>query len=154
MAKLIFKKAAEGDCRDLWTWRNHPEVRKNSFDDAPISWKDHKKWFYSRFRDRSARIYIARDRKEKVGVIRFDVEEFLIRVSVSLNPDFFGKKLGRELIRLGTEKIFTETKKRLSVIAEVKKDNIASQKAFLKAGYRHAGETREKIVYKKEADYV
>lgn len=53
-----------------------------------------------------------------------------------LNPDFLGKGLGSKVIILGTEIFIKEKKPAKPIIAEIKKDNIASVKAFQKAGFK------------------
>ncbi len=150
MTGISLSIATENDCRDIWSWRNHPEVRKNFFDPEPVSWENHKRWFDSRLKDKDTKIYMASSGDGKIGVIRFYPEEHVIKVSVNLNPNFFGRGLGSEIIRLGTQKLLDEMKSKTPVIAEVKKDNIISQKAFLRAGYICAKKTDEKIVYKRE----
>lgn len=147
-------QAAGSDSRLLWLWRNHPGIRKNFFDQKPISWEEHRKWFDSRIKDNKTKIYIASIEKEKIGVIRFEVDTYIVKVSVNLNPSFFGKRLGREIIRLGTEIFFNETRTIKPVIAKIKKDNIASQKAFAKAGYTYQKESEGEVVYKKERPNV
>ena len=146
---IILNIASESDCRDLWLWRNHPAVRRYFFNRKRISWQEHKEWFYSKVKDGDARIYIAKRGKDKVGVIRFEEAMAVVRVSVNLNPSFFGRGLGSKIIKLGTEKLLNEMKTKKPVVAETTKDNIVSQKAFSKAGYRYAEETEDKVVYKR-----
>lgn len=146
---LRLNTATKNDCNDIWLWRNHPDARKNFFNEKTVSWQDHRKWFYSKINDPGTRIYLAVLKEDKIGVIRFEIKGSLVKVSVNLNPDFFGKGLGSKVIRFGTEKFLNETKVKKRIIAETKRDNIASQKAFAKAGYRIAKETRERLVYEK-----
>ena len=51
------------------------------------------------------------------------------------------------MIRSGTVKIFRDIKTIKSVIAEVKKNNIISQRAFQKAGYKYVSEAGGRVVY-------
>lgn len=136
--RLSLRDANDNDVKDLFVWRNHPEVRKNSFNTNPISWDEHKKWFWTKIKDQNVTIYIAYYRKNKVGSIRFEVKDNVIRVSVMLNPAFLGRGIGSEIIRLGTEKFISEKRPKKSLIAEIKKDNITSIKAFQKAGFKES----------------
>ncbi|UCB56935.1 MAG: UDP-2,4-diacetamido-2,4,6-trideoxy-beta-L-altropyranose hydrolase [Candidatus Omnitrophota bacterium] len=151
---ITLNAACKSDCEDIRIWRNHPLARRNSFNERPVSKQEHIRWFNSKMKDRNTKIYIARRGKEKLGVIRFALAGDSATASVNLNPDFFGRGLGTRLIRQGTEKLFQEAKTLKRVIAEIKRGNIASQKAFLKAGYEPRGETEEKLIYKKEISHV
>ncbi len=143
--KLI--AANEVNARVLWEWRNHPEVRKNFFNTNPISLEDHEVWFSGRLKDPYVKIYIAICKEHEIGVIRFESEDQSVGVSVSLNPAFFGKGFGSEIIRYGTEKFLKEMNPERSIVARIKKNNIASQKAFAKAGYEIAEIKKEEFVY-------
>jgi methionyl-tRNA formyltransferase len=124
------------DINDLFDWRNHSDVRKNSFNSDLISWDEHEKWFKAKIKDSHTSIYIACSGKDKVGSIRFEDKGDVIKGSIMLNPDFLGKGLGSEVIRLGTERFIKEKNPEKPVYAEIKIDNIASIKAFQKAGYK------------------
>jgi RimJ/RimL family protein N-acetyltransferase len=53
-----------------------------------------------------------------------------------LNPDFLGKGFGSKVIKIGVEEFIKDKNPKESLIAEIKKDNIATIKAFQKAGYK------------------
>ncbi len=132
---IILNKVTDDDCKYLWVWRNDPKIRNFFLNTGVIPWEEHKKWFYSKIKDTNTKIYIVHQGENKVGVIRFEIEKDSVKVSVNLNPEFFGKGLGSKIIKLGTEIFLKETKTKKHIIAKIKKDNIASQKAFEKAGY-------------------
>jgi len=146
-AKIALNRADKSDCRDLWRWRNNPRIRRNFFDNRPVSWKAHKDWFYSKINDKDTRIYIANIGGKKIGVIRFESRDHLVSVSVNLNPLFFGRRLGGRLIELGTKSFLSESKTPKPIIAQIKRDNTASEKAFFKAGYRRIEEAEAKSIY-------
>jgi len=146
---ITLNLVSENDCRNLWLWRNHPDVRKGCFRDGCIVWQEHKQWFYKSLKNKNIRIYVASRGKDKIGVIRFRRLKDYIKVSVNLNPEFFGKGLGANIIRLGTEKVLEEKKFRKPIIAEIRLDNIISQKAFYKAGYKYIKTLPDKVIYKK-----
>lgn len=144
---LILRSATWNDCKDLWLWRNRIEVRQNCFDDKPVAWKTHKKWFDSRLKNNNVRIYIGQCGADRVGAIRFEIDEKFVAVSVNTNPDFFNKGFGTAMIKLGTKKAFFELGKSRPILADIKKENTVSQKAFKKAGYKYRGCGRRGIVY-------
>ncbi len=126
------------DIKDIFKWRNHDVIRKYSFNTNTISWDDHKRWFDSKCQDPDTKIYIACTAEDKIGTVRFDNKDNELKVSVMLNPDFLNKGLGSEVIKSGVEKLTSEAKLDKPIIAEIKKDNIASIKAFQKAGFEES----------------
>jgi RimJ/RimL family protein N-acetyltransferase len=108
---------------------------------------EHEKWFKTKIKDSYTSIYIACSGKDKVGSIRFEDKGEAVKVNVMLNPDFLGKGLGSKIIKLGTEKFIKQRHGDKQIIAEIKRDNIASIKAFQKAGFEESHLT---LVYRYE----
>mgnify|MGYP001604517659 CR=1 FL=1 len=135
---LIFRNADKNDAVDIFKWRNHPDVRKNSFNTNPILWEEHEKWFKKKLAESDIAIYTVCCRDKKIGAIRFEDKGEAVKVNIMLNPDFLGKGFGSKIIRLGTEKFIKERQPDKSIHAEIKKDNIASIRAFQKAGYKES----------------
>ncbi len=133
---LKLRNLVASDKNTLFAWRNHHDIRKNFFNMDLISLDEHEKWFKAKSKDPNTTNYLAHCGENKIGLIRFEVKDDVIIASVMLNPDFLGKGYGAKVIRLGTEKFVTEKKPDKSIIAEIKKDNVASIKAFQKAGFR------------------
>ena len=136
--ELKLRNVEPCDINDLFKWRNHSDIRKYSFNTEPILWDEHEKWFKNKIRDSGTTIYMACHGAEKISTIRFEDKNEVIKVSVMLNPDFIGKGLGAKIIRLGIEKFVKEKRPDKPLIAEIKKDNIHSIKAFQKAGFRES----------------
>ena len=149
---MMLKKAKMEDCYVLWKIRNNPRVKKNFFNTDTVSLKEHKKWFIDKVSDNDTEIYIAEHNGVKIGSARFekhkrtDSNESLI--SVSIDPDFFGKGYGSEIIKSSTERFFLEHGK-TKISAKIKNENIASQKAFEKAGYRKVSKKKNEVTYEK-----
>ncbi|MEW6008474.1 MAG: GNAT family N-acetyltransferase [Candidatus Omnitrophota bacterium] len=144
---LTLRAILKTDCRTLWRWRNHPQVRRQSKQTKFVSWQQHRKWFCSKINDRKTKIYLAILDGNKIGVIRFEIEAKYVKVSVNLNPDFFGKGLGPKIIRMGTEMFLSQVRTNKSIIAEIKKQNIISQKAFSRAAYKFKEEKENNLFY-------
>ena len=142
MSNIInLTKAEITDINDTFEWRNHPDIRKNSFNQELLSWDEHEKWFTAKLKDPDTTAYMAYYREKKVGTIRFESKDRVIRTSVMLNPLFLGKGLGSHVIKLGVERFIMEKKPVMQIIAEIKKDNITSIKAFQKADFKRSGTT-------------
>ena len=143
---VIITPAEDDDMRDVWEWRNHLEVRRNSFNTAVVSWEGHQQWFKQRRADPRCRIYIARRSGDKIGVIRFEPDGDHMLVSVHLNPAYLGQGLGARVIRAGTQHFLAEKGTQM-IIARIIKGNEASVKAFAKAGYRCADQNPDVVTY-------
>jgi len=128
-------KAGIADINDIFEWRNHPDIRKNFFNQELLLRDEHKKWFVAILKDPDVTVYMVYYRKEKIGTIRFESENSVIKTSVMLNPLFLGKGLGSQVIKLGVERYIMEKKPVMQIIAEIKKENLVSIKAFEKAGF-------------------
>lgn len=124
------------DINKLFEWRNNPDIRSKSFNTAPILWAEHEKWFKAKINDPYTAIYMAYCGQNDIGSIRFENKGDAVKISVMLNPSFIGKGFGAEIIRSAVEKYVSERKVNKAIIAEIKKDNIASVKAFQKAGFK------------------
>ena len=90
----------------------------------------------AKLKDLDAAVYMAYYRKEKIGPIRFEANESAIKTSVMLNPLFLGKGLGSQVIKMGVKRFIMEKNPDMQIIAEIKKDNLASINAFKKVGFK------------------
>jgi RimJ/RimL family protein N-acetyltransferase len=135
--EIKLREAIEDDCYDLWTWRNHIEVRKWCFDKKIVPFQEHEKWFIKKIQDKNIKMYIAENKnKEKLGQVRFEMDNNKsCIININLNPKFFSKGFGNKIIKTATEVFVKEKSKVKEVMAEIIHGNIASKKAFQKAGY-------------------
>lgn len=134
LSSIKMRKVNRSDCMDLFNWRNDPDTRKNSVlstDAVPL--EDHKKWFASKIKDPSSRLYIGISGKDKVGLMRFDVEGDHVVVTTNINPAYRGMGIGTRIMGLTTGKTYEEFRK--PIIAKIKNDNIASIKMCANNGY-------------------
>jgi len=150
---IVLKKATFEDIQILWEIRNNPKVKENFFDTSSVSFEEHKRWFIDKMGEENTEIYIAEDNGVKIGSVRFEDSEGVTSgvssVSISIDSNFFGKGYGSEMIKLGT-KIFLKVHKKNKIVARIKKDNIASQKVFEKAGYTRVSKKENEIIYEKQ----
>ncbi len=129
VVSVKLRRATQHDSHLLWEWRNDPEVRRQSFTSDPIPWSEHEVWFTRALNAPSCQIFIGEVRQRPVGVVRFDItgNSALVNIIVAER----GKGYGSELLCLACEQV-----PRLRLVAEIKGNNIASQKIFAKAGFR------------------
>jgi RimJ/RimL family protein N-acetyltransferase len=133
----ISLRAATWDDRQLLLgWSNDPTTRGNSFDPRPIAMPDHEAWLRRRLAEPETRIYIGLHRAVPCGVVRFERRaDGATEVSISVDPSFRGRGLAAPLLRLARDRYIAECGVH-RVVARVKTDNIASLRAFRRAGYR------------------
>lgn len=135
---ICLRRATETDCYDVWNWRNHPEVRRWSFDKGEIDYSYHVEWFKEKLGNKDSRIYIAEnERGQKLGQVRFERKKAdLAVVNINVNPDFLRKGLGNRILSKATLQYLRDNREVKEVRAEILEGNSASRKAFQKAGYR------------------
>ncbi len=133
---IILRPANKCDCIDLYKWRNHVFAREMSRNNKEINYEEHVNWFKDSLKNLNRKFYIAVDNNgDKIGHVRFDKEDGSAEISVTIDPNKWGKGYGTLLVRIGTKKYMKENMVR-KVRAEIKKGNIASEKIFEKAGYK------------------
>src|SRR5262249_40338662 len=120
-----------------WQWANDPGVRAVSFRPEPIPWERHVAWYRARLADARCRFFIACDEGgTPVGQVRCDLDgDRGGTLSMSLAPEARGRGAGWRTIWAAPEEVFrTADVDRLH--AFIKEDNLASLRAFARAGYR------------------
>lgn len=139
--KLALRPVQADDCHLIWEWVNDPATRANSFSTAPIPWERHRNWFMTKLADPQSRFYLALDSvAAPIGQIRYQIEGQTAVVSVSLAPNQRGRGYSDQIIQLASQQIFENTAVKL-IHAYIKPDNVASIRAFTKAGFVSGGTT-------------
>lgn len=141
------RTAQEADIDLLFEWVNEPLVRQNSFSTKEISYGEHKKWFKDLLEDSKRRQYIYMCGEEAIGQIRMDLDKEAARISYSVRQDKRGMGFGTRLLREACVKAKQDFPGIRTFIGEVKPENVASQKAFLGAGFQG-----KKYTYEASAD--
>jgi RimJ/RimL family protein N-acetyltransferase len=128
----------------IMTWRNDPTTLAQSYHHAPEDWA----WFWPKFRDRWCREQpppvLACHDGQPIGFLRFQpVPEptgrsgGCVEISINLAPAARGRGLGRAVLRAAGP--WLRAAGIVTVLAEVRRDNQASRRAFAAAGYRCLG---------------
>lgn len=144
--KLVLRCALESDCDLLYHWANDPETRKNSLNTEKIPYENHCQWFAGKLQDNKCDIFICEYEEEPVGQIRLDYQDHIAVISYSIAKDFRGRGFGSEMLFLAEGQVKDKTTRLMGV---VKTENIASQRAFEKNGYKREI-VQEGYCYKKE----
>ncbi len=137
---LVLREACEADMDLLYMWANDKTVRQNAFHTEQIPYEDHVEWFGKMMADSTVRQYILCDENNApLGQIRLNIGDGKALVDYSISEENRGKGYGSRMLALAENKISGVTE----IIAQVKKTNIASQRAFERCGY----EREEKVEY-------
>ena len=130
----LWPAESEDDLRKLWLWVNDPLSRKMSFSQQEIGWEEHMAWHRQRKAAGRGWLWIAKDGKGRpLGQVRFD-EEAGITISIGLAPDARGKGLGASIIAAGCLELL-HMHGPSKIMAYIRPENVASIKAFSRAGF-------------------
>jgi UDP-2,4-diacetamido-2,4,6-trideoxy-beta-L-altropyranose hydrolase len=129
------------DCRLLWEWANDPYVRAVSFASDAIAWESHQAWFRARLKDPHCVFYLALDHEDTPQAqVRYDCEGDQAMVSISVDQRGRGKGHGTIALRQSSHRLFVSTPV-TTIHAYIKTSNVASIRAFEKAGYQQTVDT-------------
>lgn len=138
--RFELRLATINDSQLLFDWSNDALVRKNSLNSELIKWEDHVLWLTNKLQSNS-KILILLEKKEPIGVLRFDQKEDHFLINYSISEKYRGKGYGNKIIELGIKHIGSD--KPLKAI--VKKENISSIKIFEKLNFEKNTEADDSI---------
>ena len=132
----------------LLRWANDPLVRTNSFNAEIIPAETHRKWFYERLRDsENCKIYIVETNEGlPIGQVRFQKVEDEWELHYSLAAIGRGQKIGHKMLVVAIDE-FRASFDQVTILAQVRKNNKASQKALEQLGFQKE-EKAGKLVYR------
>ena len=134
---MIIKKVTKKDSLEIRLWRNDKRSIFYSKNKKKVILEAHSKWFEKTLNDKKIKFYIGylvkKKLKQKVGVVRFNIKNKYALISINLNPIMRGKKLSHVLLDAAIKK-FIKFKK-IKLIAEIKKNNLASINCFMKTKF-------------------
>ena len=137
---------------DLWLyhwWASDPQVRRQSFKSEPIPLAQHRQWFTGRIKSPLALLRVLEDGDGlPLGQIRFergDVRDTRAVISLSLDRLARGRGLASELLELGLAELARCWGNSTEAYGEVRADNPASCRAFLRAGFQEVPPPRQGV---------
>ena len=134
---MIVQRVKKKDLLDIWIWRNDAKTIFFSKNKKKISLKKHNQWFSKALHNSKIKFYIGvifyKKKETKVGIVRFDIKKRYALVSINLNPQMRGKKLSDILLAMCIRK-FLKLRK-IKLLAEINKNNLASISCFLKNNF-------------------
>jgi RimJ/RimL family protein N-acetyltransferase len=141
---LSIRRATGRDVDAFFEWANDPVTRANSFSPKPIGWPSHCSWFETALGDPRRLMYVVSAGPDPIAHVRFDRWQGReAEISMSLGPQWRGRRLSAPAIRLGSDTALNEWAIDL-IHAFVKPGNEISLRAFRRAGYAERGTTEHK----------
>jgi UDP-2,4-diacetamido-2,4,6-trideoxy-beta-L-altropyranose hydrolase len=145
--KLTLRAATAEDSRRLWLWRNEQSARAMSPNQHPVAWEAHSKWLTDRLADAGTVIFIVEADGRPCGSVRFHSElTKMASVSIAMARNVRGLGYGAAALGLACLEVFKQ-QFCSRIEARVKRENLASQRIFVKSGFLPAGEDAEYYVY-------
>lgn len=134
--QITIREAQLADSQLYYNWANDPIVRRMAFHSDPIPWESHSRWFINKLRSEKSHLTLCYFGENPVGQVRFDeVGEGEYEIDISVDSKQRSKGLGREMLEAALD--FVHNKYDIKCfIAEVKAENIPSQKMFEAVGFK------------------
>lgn len=142
MDKLYLRIVKEEDMHLLFNWANDPQVRCNSFNTQDISLDEHCLWFYNAIHNSKIKIFILMKNNIPIGQVRLHLKNDEWNIGYSIDKIFRGHGFGVKIIQLIENKVDKGT----HLLGQVKKENIFSQRVFLKMGYSGSWNKQQKCI--------
>lgn len=133
---LEIRKVTAEDKDITLEWRNHPEVYRYALNPTPVSIENHEAWFAKVLSSPECFFYMGLFDGKKCGTVRYDLlqNKNEAEVSISLAPEFWGKGIGYDLMRLGEERLKKESQVKI-IHATVLNENAGSMRLFEKSSF-------------------
>lgn len=132
---ITIREAQLSDSQLYYKWANEPVVRQMAFHSEPIPWESHCKWFEGKLHSETSHLTVCYSEEVPVGQVRFDeVSEGEYEIDISVDSNLRSKGRGREMLRSAID--YVHNKYCINCfLAEVKAENIPSQKMFVAVGF-------------------
>ncbi|MGG1676525.1 GNAT family N-acetyltransferase [Neobacillus sp. NRS-1170] len=132
---IFLRKVEKNDIVNVFNLSNEDYVREYSLNKEKIEWDEHVKWFEKVLQNDNFFYVVSNKDHEFLGQIRYKVENKNATVSISLSKEIVGKGKSRSLLTESMVLLKKECPSIENIIAYISKDNVPSQKLFVKANF-------------------
>lgn len=141
--------AEESDCEIIWRLRNDKSARKYFSNSEYIPYKHHKRWYWAVRQNKSDVFLIARRENKKVGYVRFDKSHRTgPDISIVIDKQSRGQGIGSLVLKMAIDWYFDNFPDEENLFTEILKDNISSNRIFVKCGFVKIAEDKTHYMYK------
>lgn len=132
------RSATLNDSKDIFTWRNDVQTRQMSHNSDVLTWDEHSRWFEATLASENRRLLVCIERKtnSKVGIVRLDIGTDSAEISINLAPNMRGKGLGKVCLIQAIKSFQCSFPQHKTLNAEIKPENLSSQKSFEGVGFK------------------
>ena len=133
---LTFRLAGIQDLDTYFKWSNDAVVRQFSYNTMHVLYEEHIKWFEQQLSDGKTSFYIfENDLSHPVGQVRIRNQGNNVAViSISVDDTYRGHGYSSQMIEMATHDFLLKNPDD-SIAAYILKENAASYRSFLKAGF-------------------
>lgn len=146
---IELRDVVEDDVFFLWECRNETEARMNSAHTEGVTWDDHLKWVEQTRLNLNRKLMVAWYKSEKIGVVRLDKDNLHAIVSINLAKEHRGKGFAQEILQELERAALRWDRSIRELEAVIKKNNFASIKTFVRAGYDQWDMNEDFIILRK-----
>lgn len=142
--KISLRPLQSHDINNIFELSNDEEVRKYSFEQEKIDYKDHKKWFNEKIKDSEHLFLVIYVGKDFAGQTRFEFDYDIATISISIKKLYRGLGLGNNFLEESINYLkinFPHIKK---IKAYIKEENEKSLKLFENMNFKY----RKKVIIK------
>lgn len=134
-ATLVIRRATLKDTWFLFRLRNDPETRAAFLHTEPVEIQTHERWMKAALAREDVRLFIVHETtspaNQPVATFRLDDEADGVHVSITVAPEYRGTGLAAPIIAKLRQLEIVKP-----LIADIKPDNVKSQRAFQRAGFQ------------------
>ena len=133
---VSLRLATSKDAETIFKWRNDPFILERSSSRKVVSWEEHQTWVNRVVSDPDILMFIIQWADDPVGLLRYEFtsESRSCVVSVYVLEKFTGHGIGLQALAKGSDEVWRKWPAE-RIVAHVRSDNAAGQKAFEKAGF-------------------
>jgi pseudaminic acid synthase len=139
MIQIIEVEKNDANGKLIMEWRNNIDTRNNSYNTNIFIWNDFKHIFYEKYFIHSVPpLFVLYENKKIcfIGCRNTDIN-YDIEISVNLDPQYRNKKISGKIIEYTISYIKKYYPLTNNIIAEIKIENIASNKIFIKNNFKY-----------------
>ena len=135
---VSIRKAHANDVKITHEWANDEDTRRSSFLSDAIPFDRHEKWWLSKLDNKKTCYFICEVGQQEAGIVRFDAsdKDNLYTIGITVSPQFRGRGLSDKFLKRACSAFFQSNNNAI-VEAYIKKENVASIKAFERAGFQY-----------------
>lgn len=145
---LRLRPATPADVGLYYDWANDEDVRAQSFNQAPIDYDAHAAWFAQRLASPDSLLLLAQDAQlDPVGQVRFDkMADGTWKIGFSVDRRWRGRGVAAPMLTLAIASLAVLAPA-ATMVAQVKRQNLPSSKAFLALGFRERDALEDVLTY-------